>query len=423
MTRKLAIINVRVFNGADKLIENGVIVVSNNRIEKVGKRGDVEIPEDSQIIDGKGMTAIPGLIDAHIHVLGMKTGDLVKEPLLTPIGVFFARAVRDLEKLLNAGYTTIRDMGGVIALHLKHAVEEGVISGPRILAAGYPISQTFGHGDVHYLPVEWVDARYTKKLAPLASLICDGVEECRRAARYALREGADFLKIFTTGGVLSQRDKPEYTQFTVEEIKAIVDEAAHVGTFVASHAQGAQGIKNAIRAGVKTIEHAIYIDDEGIELARERDVIIIPTLSIVQRLIERGSEAGIPEWGLRKSEEVYEIHISNMRKAVKEGVKVAAGTDFFGGVLAEFGENSLELELMVKKLGLTPLEAIRAATIHAAEACNLHRELGSIEPGKIADVVLVEGNPLDDIKLLRDPGNVKLVLKEGKIVKNTLKSQ
>ena len=416
----IAIVNCRLIDGTGRPpLENACIIIRDKVIWDVGRQGEVQVPDNAQVIDARGRTVMPGLIDAHVHVLGLKTADLVKEPLVTPLGVFFARAVRSLERLVSAGYTTIRDTGGIISLHLKSAVEEGSITGPRIVAAGYTISQTFGHGDVHYLPVEWVDARASKKLTPLAHLLCDGVEDCRKTARYALREGADFLKIFTTGGVMSQRDKPEYTQFTTEEIRAIVEEAEHVGTFVASHAQGAQGIKNAIKAGVKTIEHAIFIDEEGIQLAVERGAIIVPTLSIVERILERGEKAGVPEWGLKKAEEVYSIHVENIKKAVKAGVKIAAGTDFFNDALGEMGENALELQLLVEKLGLSPMEAIIAATKNAAEACGLQEKIGTIEKGKLADLLIVDGNPLADISVLREPDNIKLVVKEGCILKKT----
>ncbi len=413
--------NVRIIDGTGRQpIEKGVIVIEGSIIKDVGSRGSVEQPDNAEIIDGKKMTVMPGLIDAHMHLTGLRTGDFVKEPLITPLGVFFARGVVDAKALLEAGFTTIRDAGSLIALHLKYAIEEGTVQGPRILAAGYVLSQTFGHGDEHYLPIEWVDARTTKKLTPLVSLICDGIEECRKAARHALREGADFIKICSTGGVLSQKDRPEYVQFTVEETKAIVEEAEHVGTYVASHAQGARGIKNALLAGVRTIEHGIFIDEEGIELVLEREAVIVPTFSIVKRILEKGGEIGIPEWGLKKAEEVNKDHISNIRKAAKAGVKIATGTDFVGGPVFRHGDNSLELQLLVEYLGFTPLEAIKSATLIAADAVGLEDKIGSLEKGKLADLIIVKGNPDSDISVLRNPGNIVLVMKEGKIFKNTL---
>ncbi|PUA33498.1 MAG: amidohydrolase [Zestosphaera tikiterensis] len=415
--------NVRIFDSKRKgIVENGVIVVERNRIKDLGVRGYVEIPygDNVEIIDCKGMVALPGLIDAHLHITGFRSGDTVKEPLITPLGVFFARGVKDLEALINSGFTTVVDAGGVIALHLKMAVDEGTVVGPRIVAAGYPLSQTFGHGDVHYLPIEYVDVRTTKLLKPLTSLICDGVDECRKAARYTLREGADFIKVMATGGVLSERDRPEHRQFTLEELKAIVDEARAVGKFVHAHAQGKEGIINAIKAGVKVIAHAIYIDEEVSELAIDNDVVIVPTLSIVHKLMEIGREVGIPEWGLRKSEEVYDAHIANVRKAKKLGVKIATGTDFIGGPFRH-GENALELKLFVEKLGMDPTEALISATKVAAEATGL-KDVGELSPGKTADIILINGNPLMDINVMLNPNNIALVMKNGGIVKHLIKS-
>ncbi len=419
----LAFVNARVIDGTGKPpIEKGVVVVKGNVIVDVGSDASVEIPEDAKVIDVKGKTIMPGLIDAHLHIIGMRTGDFVKEPIITPFGVFFARAVKDLEALINAGFTTIGDAGSIVALHLKYAVNEGTIVGPRIVAAGLPLSQTFGHGDTHYLPIEWVDYRTTKKFTPLAGLICDGVDECRKAARYALREGADYIKIMATGGVLSEKDRPEYRQFTLDEIKAIVDEARAAGRFVHAHAQGSEGIKNAIIGGVKVIAHGIFIDEEGMEMAKERNVIVVPTFSIVEKLLQVGAKVGVPEWGLRKAEEVHKEHLENIRKAYRAGVKIATGTDFAGGPF-KHGENAMELKLFVEKLGMKPIEAIVAATKNGAEAVGLEDRIGTLEKGKLADLIVIDGNPLADINVLLDTNKVLLVMKEGNIVKNLIKNE
>lgn len=415
----IALVDGRVFDCVSPQPYSGCIVVEDGRIVDVGRRGEVEIPGDARVIDLGGRTVIPGLIDAHLHITGFKTGDIVKEPLITPLGVFFARAVGHLGDLLNAGFTTVCDAGGIIGLHLKYAVEEGSVAGPRIVAAGPVLTQTFGHGDAHYLPVEWVDVRTTKKLVPFASLVCDGVDECRKAARYSFRMGADFIKIMTTGGVLSEKDRPEYVQFTLDEIRAIVEEAEHVGSFVYAHAQGAKGIKNALQAGVRVIAHAIYMDEEGFELAKDRGAIIVPTLSIVEKLLEVGRKVGIPEWGLKKSEEVHQAHLETVRKAYKAGVKIAAGTDFVGGPFP-MGENALELRLLVEKVGVRPEDAIMAATRTAAQAAGLADRLGTLEVGKIADMIVVEGDPLSDIGVLSQRERIVLVMKEGTIYKNTV---
>ncbi len=407
--------NCYVFDGLGNLFK-GSVVVEGSRIVDVGSEGSVEVPKDAEVIDLGGMYLLPGLIDAHLHLIGMRTGDFVKEPLLTPYETFVARVVKDLEELIYSGFTTVGDAGSLIAVKIKQAVNEGTVVGPRIVAAGPTLSPTFGHGDTHYLPIEYVDFRTTKKLTPLASLICDGVDECRKAARYALREDADFIKIMATGGVLSQKDRPEYRQFTLEEIKAIVDEARAAGRFVHAHAQGTEGIKNAILGGVKVIAHAIYIDEECSALAKDLDVVVVPTLSIVNKILTIGSKIGIPEWGLRKAEEANKAHISNIRKAYRLGVKIATGTDFCGGPL-RMGDNALEIKLLVESVGMEPKEALIAATRVAAEAVGLKDSVGTIEKGKIADLIAVSGNPLDNLDILMSKENIKLVVKEGRVVK------
>ncbi len=401
-------------------ILRGCVIISGSEIKAVGSRGSLEIPKDAEIIECSNDTILPGLIDAHVHITGIRSGDYIKESLITPFATLVARGIKDLEAMLDAGYTTIVDAGSVISLQLKQAQKEGNIRGPRIVAAGYPISQTFGHGDIHFLPIELVDARTTKLLNPLSSILCDGVDECRKAARYALREGADFIKIFTTGGIASQRDRPEYPQFTRKEIEVIVEEARRVNKFVHAHAEGAKGIVTAIKAGVKRIAHAIYIDDEGITLARENDVMIIPTLTILDLLLKAGNESGLPSWVIEKAEEARKTHVRNIRRVYRARIKLATGSDFFmqpPGIKV-YGYNSLEILSLINDIGMDPMEAIEAATINAAYVAGLDDRIGSLEPGKLADLIVVRGDPLDNPELLVGPDNVLLVIQEGKIVKN-----
>lgn len=415
---RFALLNATIFIGDGSIIEKAFVLVEKGRIVKVGKLESASIPADFTEIDLEGRFLMPGLIDAHLHLTGMRSGDSIKEHLLVPYETLVARAVKDLESLINAGFTTIADAGGSIAVNLKKAVQEKTVVGPRIVAAGHSLSQTFGHGDAHYLPIDYVDPRNSKFKTPFGSLICDGVDECRKAARYALRCGADFIKIMSTGGVLSERDRPEYVQFTKEEIEAIVQEARHAGKFVHAHAQGAEGIKNALLAGVKVIAHGIYIDEECCQIAKKFDAIVVPTLSIVEHIMRYGKEIGIPEWGLKKSEEVYRAHVENIKFAHERGVKIATGTDFLGGVKAfRQGDNALEIVLFVEKLGMKVEEALVAATKNAAEAVGLSKQLGTIEEGKFADLIVLQTNPLENIESLLNEKNVVLVMKEGEIVK------
>lgn len=408
----IALVNGFLIDGTGgKPLDKATVIIEGGKIREVGSSNSVKIPENAKIINVDGLTIMPGLIDAHMHFMGTRTHKL-EENFVIPDQVKLLRCVSDASALLDAGFTTVKDCGGTNGLYLKFAIAEGSIRGPRVIAAGHALSQTFGHGDIHFLPIAWA-----KEKIPT---ICDGVDDCRRASRYALREGADFIKICATGGVMSMRDRPEHVQFSYEEMKAIVEEARKVGTFVTAHAQGTEGIKIAIHAGVKTIDHGIYLDDEAIKIMKEKDVILVPTLSIVNQIVKYGREAGIVEWGLSKASEAFEAHLESVRKAYAAGVKIAVGTDFGGPPLWKLGTNAMELELLVEKIGFKPMDAIVSATKISAEACGLEKKTGTIEPGKLADIIVVKGNPLENISILRDVNNIKLVLKEGKIEVNKL---
>ncbi len=416
--RPVALYDGLIFDGTDGQPFRGTVIISGGVISDVGTRGEVEIPSDASVIDLRGAFLMPGLVDAHAHLTGSRSGR-VEEDLLTPIGVFFARAVKDLEALVMSGFTTVVDAGSLVGLHLRDAVREGTILGPRVVAAGHVISQTFGHGDVHYLPTEWVDYRTTRKITPFTALLCDGADECRKAVRFAMREGADFIKVMASGGVLSQRDRPEYRQFTAEELRAIVDEAAAAGRWVHAHAEGKVGIINAARAGVRVLAHCDMMDDEAVDEVLRAGSVCVPTLAIDYRLVEEGQRLGVPEWGTSKIRELLEIHLESAKRAYRAGVRLATGTDFTGGV-GRHGENAEELSLFVEKVGMTPAEALVSATRNAAAVAGLGGRVGEVRKGFLADLVAVGGNPLDDISVLRGPSKVALVVREGVILKNSL---
>ncbi|MGC8992310.1 MAG: amidohydrolase family protein [Thermoplasmata archaeon] len=419
-SNSLSIINVNIFTSKSKeVIKNGIIVIEEGKIKEIGKQNEINIPENSRIIDTKHKYALPGLIDSHLHIDGFKTGDTLKESLLTPIGVRFARGIKDLQYIINSGFTSIVDAGGIIGLHLRDAVNENTILGPRIFAAGYFLTPTFGHGDIHYLPTEYVDVRTSKFMntQEMTSLLCDGTEECRKAARYALRENPDFIKVMATGGVLSQKDRPEYRGFTLKELKAIVDETKATNKFVHAHAQGKDGILNSIKAGVKVIAHGIYIDDETSSLAAKNNVIVIPTFSILYNIVKNNGNINLPEWALKKAEEVYDISIENIKKAKRIGVKLATGTDFSGANFCPHGTNAQELKLFVKNLGMTPSEAIISATRISSEVTGQSKYLGTIEKDKFADLIILKENPMENIDILLDPNNIEVIIKNGEVVK------
>jgi len=394
-------------------LKDATIVVEDKTITAVGKQKDVDIPRKANVteIDASGKTIMPGLIDSHLHLSGMKTDRMIEEMILRPEKLSIIKSVYDAIDLLEAGFTTVKDCGG-FGISLKRAIAEGTTRGPRILSSGFILGQTGGHVDVHFLPVEWVDARTTKMGM---ALLCDGVAECIKAARYALREGADFIKICTSGGVMSMGDRPEDTQFTVEEIRAIVEEARHVGKYVTAHCQGTEAMKNSIAAGVKTIDHAFYPDDDVIKMAKERkDVVFVSTLSVGWRIITGGVEAGYPPWAVAKAKEAWDIMIKNIAKLYRAGLTIASATDFAGSPLLKMGTNAMELELLVKHCGFKPLDAIASATRNGARACGLETQIGTLEKGKLADLIIVDGDPIKDIKILQEKSKIRLVMKEGK---------
>jgi imidazolonepropionase-like amidohydrolase len=394
--------------------KNSLVVIEGARITAVGEEGEVKIPKGDKKteVDAFGKTVMPGLIDSHLHLIGMKTDRFIEEQFVRPPQLGLIKSVYDAIDLLEAGFTTVKDCGG-FGIYLKRAIAEGTTRGPRILSAGYTLSQTAGHGDTHFIPVEFVEARVSKRGM---SLLCDGVAECIKAARYALREGADFIKVMASGGVMSMVDRPEHTQFTLEELKAIVEEARHVRKFVTAHCQGTEAMKNCIITGVKTIDHAFYPDDEVIEMAKKReDVVFVPTLSINWRIVTEGEKAGYPLWAVQKGKEVWEITKKNIARLYKAGLTIASATDFCGSPLLKQGDNAMELELLVKHCGFKPIDAIVAATRNGAKACGLENEVGTIEKGKLADIMIVDGDPLEDIRVLQDKKRIKMVMKEGKI--------
>jgi len=406
---KYAIKSGLLIDGTGNTPQNDVyVVVNDKKIESISKTVDPSM----EVVDAGNYTVMPGMIDSHLHIAGHWTDKFVEEEVVRPNELHLVKAAVDVYDLLDAGFTTVRCCGGSIGPYIRMSIEAGLINGPRVVAAGPVLTQTFGHGEEHYFPLDMAKERSKYKLG-LGSVICDGVDECIRESRHALREGADFIKICSTGGVMSERDKPEHEQFTMEELNAIVNEARKVGTFVASHAQGAKGIKNALVAGVKTIEHGIYLDEEGSKMMIEKDAIVVPTLSIVHQLVTKGKEAGTPEWGLKKSMEVIEIHAKNIKAAKKRGVKVAVGTDFIGSPIMKYGTNAMELQLLVEKCDFTPMESIVAATKIGSEACGISNKTGTLEVGKFADLIAVNGNPLEDVSLLQKRENIKLVVKEG----------
>jgi imidazolonepropionase-like amidohydrolase len=386
----------RVLDGTGAAPANADVVVEDGRIVEVGPGLDGD-----ERVNVTGKALLPGLFDCHTHVTFSHIDTMRR--LQTPFSYRFYEALHNLEATLRIGITTVRDAGGA-DLGIKQAVEDGLIRGPRMQISLGMISQTGGHGD------GWMPSGINLRLDSypgVPSTLVDGADEMRVKVRELVRMGADVIKVAVSGGVLSPRDKPTHAHFRLEELKVLVEEASAAGIWVMAHAQATPGIKNAIRAGIRSIDHGIYLDDEAIEMMLARGTWLVPTLVAPLGVIDAAAAgAAIPEASVRKAHEVAEIHRASFAKAVEAGVKVAMGTD--SGVTPH-GNNLRELELMVEG-GMTPMQAIVATTRTAAELMGLEDELGTLEPGKRADLVVVDGDPLE-ISGLRD--RIEAVYQDG----------
>jgi imidazolonepropionase-like amidohydrolase len=304
-----------------------------------------------------------------------------------------------MKRTLRAGFTTIRDAGTLEDVGYRMAVEQGLIEGPRLVIAG-GIGQTGGH----------MDQYYPNGVAMNQEVLADGVPDVQRAVRRILRKGPDFIKVCSTGGILSPADAPEHTEWTLEELKAIVYEARARGKAVMSHSLGTQGIKNAILAGVWSVEHGSMLDDEAVQMLLDHGTYLVPTLTVFEEIVRRGKEIGLTEVSMAKIERVRSVQEASFRKAVAAGVKIAVGTDSYDD--GAHGRNARELDHMVR-YGYSPMQAIVAATRMGAEVCRIADKTGTLEAGKLADLLVVDGDPLVDINVLQDPARLLIVMKDG----------
>jgi imidazolonepropionase-like amidohydrolase len=396
----------RVFTGGQVLDGTGApaapadVAVQDGRVVEVGPGLDGD-----ESVDCTGATLLPGLFDAHVHV--MMSGVDTLRLLQTPFSYGFYEAVHNLRRTLALGITSVRDAGGA-DLGVAQAVRDGLIAGPRMQIAISMLSQTGGHGDGWHVCGSEMPLMGPHPGRPRT--IVDGADEMRRTVRQLLRAGADVLKVATSGGVLSARDDPRHPHFRAAELDVLVEEAEAAGVAVMAHAQGAEGIKAAVRAGIRSIEHGIFLDDEAIDLMLQRGTWLVPTLAAPRAVLAAAAAgASLPVAVIEKARDVQAVHDASVAKAIAAGVKVAMGTD--SGV-GPHGDNLSELSLMAD-CGMTPEQAWHATTLSAAELLGVAGELGSLEPGKRADVVVLDGDPTDLTGL---SGRIREVYRDGELV-------
>ena len=396
----------RLINGVAKNAQTEMtIVVDGTKILDVLK-GYQSGSSNDKVLDLKTKTVMPGFIDSHVHLSGETSKNRYTEQFTLNEDDFAFRAVNYARTTLMAGFTTVRDLGGGTALSLRNAINQGYLDGPRIIAAGKSIATTGGHAD----PSNGVNRELMGDPGAKEGVV-NSPEEARKAVRQRYKEGSDVIKITATGGVLSNAKDGAGAHFTEDEIKAIISTAKDYGFKVAAHAHGAEGMKRAIRAGISSIEHGTFMDDEVIKLMKQNGTYYVPTITAGKSVADSALIAGYyPPFVKAKALETGPKIQATFAKAYKAGVKIAFGTD--AGVFAH-GKNYKEFEYMVEA-GMPAMEAIQSATVSAADLLGLSDRIGSLEKGKLADIIAVNGNPLQDIKVLSAVG---FVMKEGKVYK------
>ena len=386
-----------------------VVLVEAGRVTAAGARNGIRVPAGAERIDAEGLTLLPGLIDCHVHLRSQGNGRDLAEWLATPPSLWVLQMVPAARLTLEAGFTTVRDAGGA-PNGVRLAIERGIMPGPRTLLAVTSLSQTGGHTDQHFA----CGADIGVKLPDVPEMIVDGVEPMRQRVREVIRAGADWIKLCTSGGVLSPNDSPMHATLTVDEIRAACEEAAAQGRQVMAHAQATAGIKNAIRGGVATIEHGIWLDDDCCEMMLDGKRALVATL-VAPLWVLRHAEAGrMPEWATVKARAAADDHQRSFQRALEAGVTIAFGTDTGVGPHGSMGEEFL----LMRELGMEPLQCLQSATTVAARTIG-YPGVGSLRPGDWADVIGVPGDPLANLELVARPDNVQLVVKGGAVFKDS----
>jgi imidazolonepropionase-like amidohydrolase len=399
--------------GRGEPVRDATVLIDGGRISYAGPAASA--PATPGTVAHSAATVLPGLWDCHGHFMGSRALDLARLPQ-EPTPLRAARSARDLTNALNAGITSVREVGG-LGVYLAQAVREGLLDGPSIYAAGAVLSTTGGHGDLHSYPLSWMhDFGHYDGTFRLA----DGTSECMRAVREQLRRGAAVIKVCASGGVMSEVDHPVHQQFTDAELRAIVEVAGLADRVVAAHCHGKPGIMAALRAGVATIEHGTYLDEEACDAMRETGTILVPTRTIIENILANLDK--VPPYAAAKLTAVADTHADMVRMAIERGVTIAMGTDLGLTGLdlpGAWGTNGTELVHLVA-LGMTPRQAIEAATATAPRTLGPQApRSGLLAEGYDADLITVDGDPLADISVLADPGRITTVWVGGRQVKGT----
>jgi imidazolonepropionase-like amidohydrolase len=392
-------------------VEDATVVVEGHLIKEVITSSRVgPLAGSVRTLDLRGRTLMPGLIDAHVHVAAVE-GNTAEQHRVHPPSLIVAKALRRIEECLAQGFTTVRDAGGA-DYGLREAVASGLYPGPRLLVSGRVLSQTGGHGDKRR-PAEWT-APLDGPIGMLA-VIADGADEVRRAVREQLRHHVDQIKVMASGGAMSPGDELDTTQYTVEELRAAVDEAKAVGKYVLAHAYSAASVRRALEAGVRSIEHGNLIDADAAKAIRDAGAFLVPTMATYEVIARDGARHGIGAHQLRKITQARERSVEGLTLAYRAGCKIGSGSDLLGPMAVH---RSLELEL--KGQVMRPMDVLLSATRVNAELLQLDDQIGTIAPGKEADLIAVAGNPLDDLRLFQDPERLHLVMKAGHVYSHRL---
>ena len=383
-----------------KLLDGQTIVVVGDTIQSIAATAQVQAQAGDVVVDLGGMTVLPGLIDVHTHLTMNTDFDPYRE-LISTDAKEAINGVVNAHATLMAGFTSVRNVGagGYTDVDLRDAINARQVPGPHMLVSGPPLGITGGHCDENLLPIQY---------HVVADGVADGIAEVQHKVRQNIKYGVDLIKICATGGVLSKGDDPQASQYTLEEMQAIVADAHRLGRKVAAHAHGAQGILWASEAGVDSIEHGSYINDEAIAEMKKRGTYLVPTLYLEDWMLEKGN---LPAFYHQKMIDVSAVAKSNIKHAMQAGVKIALGTD---AAVYPHGLNAHELDVYVNQLGMAPLAALQSATVNAADLMGWSAKTGSLEAGKWADIIAVDKNPLDDVRVLQD---VKFVMKAGVVYK------